>query len=150
METTETTTETREFGRAAREGLKGLFKAQTIFLDFANEQNAVAFKAVRERMIRRAIAFAHALLAGVGLAAGHVAQPDGGTPVAVTLHEGTSMAAALKWPVCSAFTSAEVSMRSPRARFTTIAPAFICGMDSAFNIRRVWAVDGQCNVRMSD
>jgi hypothetical protein len=50
METTETKTETRAYGRAAREGLKGLFKAQTILLDLANAQNAVAFKAVRERM----------------------------------------------------------------------------------------------------
>jgi len=47
---TETKPETREIGRATREGLKGLLKAQNILLDYANEQNAIAFKVIRERM----------------------------------------------------------------------------------------------------
>lgn len=47
---TPTKPEALEIGRATREGLKGLLKAQNILLDYANEQNAIAFKAVRERM----------------------------------------------------------------------------------------------------
>ncbi len=50
LQDTETKPETLEIGRATREGLKGLLKAQNILLDYANEQNAIAFKAVRERL----------------------------------------------------------------------------------------------------
>src|SRR5262245_13006284 len=65
LQETETKTETREFGRAAREGLSDIFKAQTVLLDFANQQSAIAFKVVRERLKRSETSPAAALVDSV-------------------------------------------------------------------------------------
>ncbi len=63
--TTESTPETPAISRITREGLKGLFKAQNILLEFAAEQNAIAFKAVRERIKPVEAAPANALINSV-------------------------------------------------------------------------------------
>ncbi len=39
-----------DFRKIGRDGLKGLFKVQNILLDYTAEQNAIAFKIVRERL----------------------------------------------------------------------------------------------------
>ena len=62
----------------------------------------------------------------------------------------TSIAAAERCPDCRAVTSASVSIKSPRARFTTTAPRFTRPSEASFSSFFVCGVEGQCSVTMSD
>lgn len=49
-QTAETSKERLDLRQIGRDGLRGLFKVQSALLDFAAEQNAIAFQIVRERV----------------------------------------------------------------------------------------------------
>src|ERR1043166_8790436 len=57
--------------------------------------------------------------------------------------------AAPRCPVCNASVNASGSARSPRLTLMKIAPGFSFANVSRFINRRVFAVEGQCNVKIS-
>src|SRR5262245_29307707 len=57
--------EASSLSRMTREGLRNLLKVQNILLDFAAEQNAIAFKVVRDRIKSEEATPANALVDSV-------------------------------------------------------------------------------------